>query len=180
MLVLLSLFSLRQSAALGGEPSGKPPQKGWAVRYTLGHISLWRPSENLLRRSMDENVRPWLTLACDPDGGPSAGLLGFMVGAEARNPRMIPVSFDGEPAVEMRATGIGTGLDFDEPKAFIKRALGHKQLIVRVEPYNQPGTQDLHFEIDGLDAVVGKLLDACGWSPNKKGEREGQREEAVP
>ncbi len=144
------------------------PGRAWRDTHLMGSVLLTRVASTVAHREPGVDVWPDLVLHCDPDKDVFASISGFMVGVQTRNPVTVPLSLDGGPFVEVGGHGIGATLYFDQPKGFIRRVLGHHHLLVRVWPYKQPSTQDILFDLDGLDAVVGSLFHACGWDPRRK------------
>jgi hypothetical protein len=172
MIAALSLVFALAGIQSADVPSPKPPWANWTANHLMGNVILRRNASNLLNREPGVDVRPDLAFLCDPEKSLSAEVSGFMVGIQKRNPVVIPLSLDGGPFSEIGATGIGAGFYFDEPKALIRRILGHRWLLLRVRPYGQAGTQDIRFELEGFDRVAGALFEACNWDPTKHDRHE--------
>lgn len=57
----------------------------------------------------------------------------------------------------------------NKPIAFVKSLYGHKNLVLRITPYNSnPRTAE--FDITGIEEIIKPIAEECGWNKSKKGK----------
>jgi len=115
---------------------------------------------------LGEECRPRLVLSCE-DGA-------TRVAVDVGSPLEVEVGRFHQSTVNIRLTkgkaktvvashnDEGEGLLLPKPEKWVKSLAGEELLHVQFLAY-RIGPQEVHFELDGIDAVVDDIREACDW-----------------
>jgi hypothetical protein len=168
----LTLICLTLASALSAAAQERPdPAIGkWRFQHETPFSGplIILDAETLVVQENGSTARPRLRLACEQAGELIATVSGFTPEADEDRVVELGLRFDDGPPTRATATAFVKrllGLHLEEPRLFLKNALGGKRLRMRVAVDLVPGPQEIVFDIGGFDAAIRPLVDTCNWDP---------------